>query len=179
MISSFDQELTLRYLFAVILDTTHWPMSTSAVLALSASFFEQLIFRQFNSGIRNRLNIFCWCFLFQKWKFDVLYWIFKVNKLNSHGENRPFRGRKQNLLWWLRPRRSLIVKYFSFEFYILGYIFISNNSLLGYINHVSAISTEREVCFLVLPMGVNSVFQKKHPERIESFQTIFEYLFWN
>ena len=36
------------------------------------------------------------------------------------------------------------------------YIFISNNKWFGYINHVSQIGTEREVYFLVLPMGVNS-----------------------
>ena len=50
----------------------------------------------------------------------------KSGSVNSHGENRLFRGRKQKLFWWLRPCGSLIVKYFSFKFNILGYIFISN-----------------------------------------------------
>ena len=38
------KKLTLPYLFAEIQDPRHWPMSTSAVLALSASFLKQLIF---------------------------------------------------------------------------------------------------------------------------------------
>ena len=46
--SSWGQKLTLPYLFAVIQDPTHWPMSTSPVPALSASFLEQLIFRHQN-----------------------------------------------------------------------------------------------------------------------------------
>ena len=54
------------------------------------------------------------------------------------------------------------VKYFSFKFNILGYIFISNNSLLGYINHVNEIGTEREVCFFVLPMeNLNQLSRKR------------------
>ena len=47
--------------------------------------------------------------------------------LNSPGKNRSFNGVYRKLFWWLRPHRSLIEKYSSFQFNILVYILISSN----------------------------------------------------